>query len=353
MSFEVRFLKAGSGDAILVRFKGNDGKFHNILVDGGEGGVAQDNLIPEVMSLIGKGKKEILDAIFITHSDDDHLQGIRQLFKELETKSLVNKVGMVYFNSLGLIYKNLIKKRTSKINDHFTQSSETKLSTKNYFEFEKEMKRLKINMYNEVLLAGSKLNIKGMSLTLLSPNANALKKYWNKKISGSLKEKVTNLSGGLQDYSKDIRKMLKTEIKTKNTTQYVNNTSIALMLEYKKKTFLLTSDSQPKRLIESLQALKFDDNNKIKLQGFQLPHHGSIANINGDLLNMIECKKFYFSADGKSHPDKKCIALIFQKKENQPLHFYSNYNIWEDVFSKSEQGFINSKNILLFSKADN
>lgn len=66
-------IRSGKGDCVHIRFIGSSGQPHNIIVDSGPTSSAGEfrNLLT---SIIRSG--ETLDALIITHYDDDHIGGI-------------------------------------------------------------------------------------------------------------------------------------------------------------------------------------------------------------------------------------------------------------------------------------
>ena len=66
-------IRSGKGDCVHICFIGSSGQPHNIIVDSGPTSSAGEfrNLLT---SIIRSG--ETLDALIITHYDDDHIGGI-------------------------------------------------------------------------------------------------------------------------------------------------------------------------------------------------------------------------------------------------------------------------------------
>ena len=77
MNFEIEFLPVGdaskAGDAIVVRYDGNDGYFYLMVIDGGNVDSGK-----EVVSHIHRyyGQKAIIAHAILTHCDADHASGL-------------------------------------------------------------------------------------------------------------------------------------------------------------------------------------------------------------------------------------------------------------------------------------
>ncbi len=89
----VVMLSVGDGDAIIVQ--GENGK--TVMIDGGSRGydtVGDDVIVPNLYSMNGNvpgafmSRITALDAIIVTHTDDDHVNGLQAVMDSLEVKSL-------------------------------------------------------------------------------------------------------------------------------------------------------------------------------------------------------------------------------------------------------------------------
>lgn len=66
-------IRSGKGDCIHLRFIGDSATPHNIIIDSGPTSTAGE--FRKLLSVI-KATGEMLDALIITHYDDDHIGGI-------------------------------------------------------------------------------------------------------------------------------------------------------------------------------------------------------------------------------------------------------------------------------------
>ncbi|MES2138274.1 MAG: hypothetical protein V4511_01100 [Bacteroidota bacterium] len=58
-NLEIKFLQTGCGDAIKIRFLGNDNQYRNILIDGGtdKGDVYNNTIRKEILNIISDGNQ--------------------------------------------------------------------------------------------------------------------------------------------------------------------------------------------------------------------------------------------------------------------------------------------------------
>jgi beta-lactamase superfamily II metal-dependent hydrolase len=87
----IRMLKAGKGDSFFVTWKDTKGT-HAILVDTGVPKTAH-----EIQNVLNKHPKPI-DAMIITHIDDDHVGGAIELLKNVP-ELIVEKVSKIVINT--------------------------------------------------------------------------------------------------------------------------------------------------------------------------------------------------------------------------------------------------------------
>lgn len=113
-------------------------------------------------------------------------------------------------------------------------------------------------------------------------------------------------------------------------TSKANGSSIALLLEYPAGDpdvrLLLAGDAWPSVLETSITQLLGDDQRRLKLTGFKVAHHGSVANISGSLLDRLSCKHYLVSTSGAifRHPHGRAIELILDRHHGRGfprLHF--------------------------------
>lgn len=87
---EITFIDVGQGDCIYVRTPAN----HNYLVDGGSANVSKVGKY-RIIPFLKYNGVQCLDFVFVTHADEDHVSGIKELMEE-------SKEGGIRINTLVL-----------------------------------------------------------------------------------------------------------------------------------------------------------------------------------------------------------------------------------------------------------
>lgn len=336
---KIRFLKAGNGDAILIRLT-DQGKPRNILIDGGlsttylvtknKKGKPEDGALKEVVDEIREQDQRI-DLLVMTHVDDDHIGGILRWFqKDLEAYKLIDKV---WFNSGRLIAEHFLEApdKESEIVLNISRNSNTSIGQG--IKFEKYLEENKL--WERVLLyGGMQRECFGVQFNMLSPDETRLKtllKKWEKE------KPDYKTSGKKNDYHLSLKEhMEKDTFKEDNAAH--NGSSIAFNLSYRGKNWLFLADAYPTVVIAALKNLGYSKENPIKAELVKLSHHGSKSNNNRELLEMIRASKFVVSTDGNkhNHPDKQMLSRLIAVHPHCEIYFNYGEQI-DKVFTPEDR----------------
>jgi beta-lactamase superfamily II metal-dependent hydrolase len=334
---ELRLLQANNGDAIHLKFKDESGNPCNILIDGGTSDTytfknkknkIQDGDLKITVEQI-RTNSEYVDLLILTHVDDDHIGGVLKWFgQDSQAKDLIKKV---WFNSGRLISEyfqqeeipeNLLTiKNDNSLNTSILQGAifEDYIEENNIWD-------------RRIIKSGYKIDMFGLKFTILSPSENQLKKLltkWEKE------SPIVNTSH-IYDYSASLSELIASDSFSEDTSIH-NGSSIAFIVENQNIKLLFLGDAHPQTIINSLTSMEYSTQNPLKVDFVKISHHGSKANTNYDLLNLIESENFLISSDGSKHnlPDKQCLAKIINNRKKVNLYF--NYpNLASQIFSEQD-----------------
>jgi hypothetical protein len=180
----------------------------------------------------------------------------------------------------------------------------------------------------------------GMKLTVLSPGMKqlaTLRAEWKKVVEDN------GLDPGKPDRwkkllalaaSKGVKSSLLGEPDVKrlaaskfsSDTAAANGSTIGLLAEYDGKSALLSGDAHAPVLLDSLKRLRQARGaNSLRVDAFKLPHHGSRANVNNDLVAILPAAHYLFSTSGAifGHPDDEAVARVIAPATplTRTLHF--------------------------------
>lgn len=306
---QLKILKAGNGDSILMSLKIAKNITKNILIDGGNNYTDfKNNLKKEILRI--QQNKEFIDLLIITHIDQDHIKGIEFLLKDNEIdKNIIKEIWFNFFSISSTINNDISFNealRVEKLINHFNFSIKRNISVEQIPRF----------------------SFSDITLTILSPQQKDIKK---------LIRKNKDISGAKNDYDYSIHDLILKnprifiDKKEDLNTSVENKSSIAFLLEHQKYKILFLGDAEPSVIHSSLR--KILKERKIKnlyIDYTKLSHHGSHKNFGMDFFNYIQCNNFIFSANGKKEnlPNKLIFAKILNRdnRDNTQDKFYFNYS---------------------------
>lgn len=343
MSFQFKVLKAEHGDSMLIKGILFEGRYRNILIDGGPSQTfkrkkKKGQLLKE-LELI-KSENQKIDLLILTHVDDDHIAGLLKGFKNDGILSELTE--RVWFNSGSIIdaeFNNavdpshLVEFNYSSIPDDCFYTS-----IKQGISFEDVISRKKI-WQEGLILAGDNCQLFGASFRVLSPNMEKLKKLlvkWEKEQSQAL-------TGSAQgDYHIPLKQLIDEEKNFQEDSTIHNGSSIAFIFEYENIKLLLLGDAHNDIIVEEIKKMGYSKEKPLHIDFVKLSHHGSKYNTSPELLKLIDCHSYIVSSNTLRFnlPDKTTIARIAKYKPNSTIYFNYPDVIDEKIFSKADLEYV-------------
>jgi beta-lactamase superfamily II metal-dependent hydrolase len=312
---QLHVIQAAFGDSLLLEY-GEKSKY--ILIDGGPKDVYNDSLRPEIDRIIGKG---VLEALIITHVDMDHIKGILDLLTELKRQTDAQEVHFIKIKDLwlnsfsntldtsGEIATKLAEVRSASSNSskEINAVESALLGVKEGFQVTRLANMLGIPM-NTVAPNGlftvdtneTDIMFDELSLTIIGPtqsNLDALRTDWINWLDNREQE----IADG------------KFDILAFSDNSVPNLSSLMFLIKENDKTILFTGDGRGDHLIQGLRAKNLLINDKMHVNIFKVPHHGSARNSNKMLYENITADTYVISANGKNgNPDLITLSWIVE-----------------------------------------
>lgn len=307
-----------SGDCILLRFgdlyKGKKAQ-NVILIDGGYSSTATSikSHLKDYYNCYYDGQYHIT-AVFLSHTDRDHISGLVKLFEDREVavdNLIVNipwKTATPAWFKDNRITPNSLRKDLQGVFDNLFK----------LVKMAEEDKKAKV--WNAVDYLGT-ITCNDAKLHILGPS----KSFYNTCIANSEKTRQQDPKVPQLDTTKVAsldkeEKYIKGKIEWPDvdSTSPMNESSIVFLFEYEGMKILFTGDSGREGLANALEYAK--DNN-IELSDttiIKMPHHGSRHNIAPDFLDIFtkENRTCYISCasnDAGHHPSKRLINLLNER----------------------------------------
>lgn len=362
----IEIFPAKVGDSFLISYGENNE--NHILIDGGYKKTYDDFLKIRLQEI--KDKNQEIELLIVTHIDRDHILGILNLFKENGTSINPKIIGIkeIWHNS----YKHL----QFDYSEYLTENSKEHMILDDYIAAGNAMisdKEGNISGYQGSMLASyilqnkynwnKKFNGKAiigedlkkislsdnLNIIVISPYKASLEKL-AKKWKDELKKRKLNFKfneGELFDDAFEffnLRKEEETDIPYNSSCnekfdmndinlididkREANESSIAVIIEYKGKKSLFLGDANPYIIYKSLVKLKEEENYDLLFDAIKISHHGSLSSTTKELLEIIDGKNWIFSGDGhKNKPGMDLVKLILSEKKGYFKRLIFNYEI--------------------------
>jgi beta-lactamase superfamily II metal-dependent hydrolase len=311
-------IQAGFGDCFLLEY--GEGKSEYILIDGGPSKNYHNHLKDALTQLLKTS--QILDAIIVSHVDNDHIVGVLDLLVDLKyqqdagSKPFLN-IGQLWFNTFkDTIDTGDLEKRMKEINTiagvngiRMHEMSMAFNGIKEGYQILSVARFLDIPINPETekgfYFGGQdKPTFKksNLEITIVGPtlsNLQKLQKKWEDWIHDN-EQKI--LEG---KYTKDFAAMSDRSIP--------NLSSIIMLIKADGKTILLTGDCRGDHLQEGLIETGLSADGKFHIDVFKVPHHGSQRNVTRDFFKEVTADTYVISADGTNgNPDEETLSWIIE-----------------------------------------
>ena len=317
----LEMLPAAEGDALVVSY-GDEEDPHYILIDGGRRStyLHMRNRILDI-PLNDDGKRRI-ELLIVTHIDADHIEGIICLLQDDELKC---EFGDVWFND----WNHLEPLEPGEKPVHLGPEQGEFLGALLH------KQDLPWNMaFNEgaVVVPPEPTKLPfvdlpdGLRLTIVSPTVESLidlREEWETVVKAA-GFRPGNREEALQQFADKAWAKLPRNVRLgdEGVTKSVdhseaNGSSIAVLLEYGEARLLLSGDAHPQVLrpiLDRWRAEQPDNPERVWLDAFKVPHHGSKKNLTPQLMNCIDCDTYLISTSGARfhHPDVDAIKIIME-----------------------------------------
>lgn len=339
MFFSLDVRRARKGDCLVLHYgsKTNPGLG---LIDGGPSQVYGPHLKPRLQEIrklrkLGPDDSLPVDFLMVSHIDDDHINGILELTKELleakaAQKPLPLKIKSVWHNTFDDIIGNNPKELTAAVTAQFGAASlsgepdvdgldadvaKVLASVSQGFRLRDDIRGLKLRINPEfdgkLVIAKKKAKTidmgKGLKFTVVGPMHDEIARL-QKDHDAFLKkkEKEKGTAGLLAAF-------------TDNSV--ANLSSVVVLAEVGKKRMLLTGDARGDKVLEGLELvglLKKDGKSTMHVDVFKGPHHGSDRNADPVLFRRVTADHYVFSGNGEhGNPERETLQMLFDERGDE------------------------------------
>lgn len=317
LTFRLTMLPASDGDCLIITW-GDADKCSHAVIDGGRA-ATYPHLHRHLLKMADAG--ETLELYVLTHIDADHIAGALSYLKA-RTRPIEPK--QVWFNGYRQVRSG--DRRSMRQGDEYLVALE-KLRWPLNTGFERGVVSIET--------APAELEVAGMKITLLSPDATRLKVLGERWVEWRREQEESEQGEGREDTRGGGKRerspvpvplVIEDLIAAGETDHGLpNGSSIAFVAEWGGARMLLAGDAHPDMIATSLAPMAKLEGGRYHLDLLKASHHGSAKNTTREIIELLDCRRMAVSTNGNlhDHPDPQSIArfLHFGVAGHKHLHF--------------------------------
>jgi hypothetical protein len=359
MIFSLDVIRARKGDCLILHYGSREDP-HLVMIDGGPRGVYGPHLKPRIEQLreargLGNNEPLPVDLLMVSHVDDDHIQGILDLTKELIAADMAHRPQLIqvlglWHNSFENIINHTPDELTASFTDKFgaasmagdppndltvdrddedeqTISSTLKVlaSIEQGAQLRHDAERLEFPLNAEF---GEKL------VLAEGKNSTDMENGLKFSVVGPLLPELQKLHAKHQEW---LRNLAEKGITAEDAlAAYVdksvpNLSSLVLLAEVEGKSVLLTGDARGDKILEGLELVELmEQGGKLHVDVLKVPHHGSANNLDNDFFERITADHYVFSGNGEhGNPERETFEMLLAARGDDDYEVHLTYPIKE------------------------
>lgn len=280
---EVYSYNAGKGDCIRLRFANT----HNIFIDSGV-----IRFAPQFRQLCDDIKRsgQSLDALVLTHVDDDHIGGLLGNLRLVKYECPFNEVWMNHSGNASTGDRTLSVQQNDEV---YARLVEQGVCVKGMHK-------------------GDQRTVAGAAIESFSPEKTSSEDRQNRQYRDVQLARRS-------DYRVSLTELARRSLPPCDSS-HNNKQSIVLSFKFENHKLLFTGDAWAEDVVRAEGIYDL----------VKMPHHGSARNISGEFREKIHANNFLICTDGVSHPDKQTVAKL--EKWYGEINLFSPSAWWKSGF---------------------
>ena len=345
MIFSLDVRRARKGDCLILHY-GTKRQPGLVLIDGGPAQVYGPHLLPRLEQIrkarrLADGEPLTVDMLMVSHIDDDHINGILELTRELveakaARKPLPIKVLNFWHNTFDDIIASNPDELVTSVKASFGAASlagepdtegldphtaKVLASVGQGFRLRDDARALGLRINSEF----------GGKLVMASNNrAKDLKGGLKLTVAGPMEAEVLALQRQHADFLKKAKKN-KEAMASFTDSSVANLSSIVVLAEAGGKKMLLTGDARGDKILLGLEKVGLlVPGGKMKVDILKMPHHGSDRNMEVIFFERVLADHYVFSGDGEhGNPERETLQMLRNARKDENFLIHLTYPIDE------------------------
>lgn len=318
MAYEIDFISVGEdvkkdADAICLRWKDDNDNYKIVIYDGGLKAHGEKMVQHLNEYYFDEESNKVIDCVICSHSDLDHVSGLKNILEEFEVKKLYMNRPWLYIDDIwdfvkdGRITKDSLYRRLKEdyqyISDLESIAIEKGIDIYETFQGDLIEDRLEVlspskDFYLDLLVESNKTPLDNNKASLL------------KTITESVAFYLKNL---LETWTSE-------QLRENVATSAENEMSIVLLGKMDEENFLLTGDAGIRALDNAIEySEEIAEPIKDTVKFIQIPHHGGRHNVSPSILNELVGTII----DEDDEPNKTAFVSV-AKNSDHPLQMVVN-----------------------------
>jgi hypothetical protein len=359
MRFSLDVIRARKGDCLMLHY-GTKQSPHLILIDGGPSSVFGPHLGPridQVRKTLALGSDEPLpvEAVIVSHVDDDHIKGILDLTRKLREQKndkdpLLVRVASLWHNSFDDLLKTTPEELEAQA--QFGAAAVGGSAEIPHGEvFDAALVLASIPQGRTLRLDAEFLGWKrnrehGGSLILATKTSRpvALDGGLELTVVGPLQPELEALQKAHDKWLKEQQKKPRdpgSALAAFVDKSIPNLSSVVVLAKADGKSILLTGDARGDKILAGLRLkglLGKSPKSTLHVDVLKVPHHGSANNVEQIFFQQVTADHYVFSGDGEhGNPERETLEMLFAARGAAPFALHFTYPIVEiDVLRKAD-----------------
>jgi len=348
MKFE--FLPAFKGDCFLIH-GGTEQEPVLILVDGGPSGTYQQHLRKRLMALRDERGLDdftplVIDLVMVSHVDDDHINGILDLFREIRNRLMAGdpplfEVRGLWHNSFDEIIGNdevttasaqygaasfdaLIEEADDQMDvDAALILQNVKQGHELRELAQSDELQIPINDGFDGLIQTAEGELTqrefgGITFTILGPRRSELKRLQREHDAWLRKRKAEG---------KPVTPGSMLQSLSDNTA--ANLSSIVVLAERDGRKALLTGDARSDFVLKGMEECGLiPEGGSLEVDLLKMPHHGSDRNVDEDFLKRVTAPQYLFTGNGEhGNPERATFRMLAEARPDADMELVLTYPV--------------------------
>lgn len=356
MIFSLDVQRARKGDCLLLHY-GTRGDPGLALIDGGPGRVYKPHLKPRLGQIrqargLAPEAPLVVDLLMVSHIDDDHINGILEMTRELvlardSHRPLPLKVRSFWHNTFDDLVGNNPEELLSAVTASFGAAALSGEPDTEGLDADAAMVLASVAQGFRLRDDARKLNFRlnpefQGRLVMATPDSQPVDmgRGLTLTVAGPMQADLLALQKDHDAFLKARRddKPVAASLAALTDSSVANLSSLVLLAQVEEKRILLTGDARSDKILRGLELIGLmKEGGTLHVDILKMPHHGSDRNVDPDFFQRITADHYVFSGNGEhGNPERATLQMLLDASCGRDLTVHLTYPLQEIDANRQE-----------------